>query len=40
MCSSGAHYMDWEEMEELDRIHKEEKYGVDKKDITKLKLKV
>ena len=31
MCSSGAHYLDWEEMEELERIHKEEQEGVDRK---------
>ena len=31
MCSSGAHYLDWEEMEELERIYKEEQEGVDRK---------
>ena len=24
MCSSGAHYLDWEEIEELERLYKEE----------------
>ena len=27
MCSSGAHYLDYEEMEELERIYKEENEG-------------
>ena len=27
MCSSGAHYFDLEEMEELERIYKEENEG-------------
>ena len=27
MCSSGAHYVDWEELEELKRISKEENEG-------------
>ena len=31
MCSSGAHYLDWEEMEELERIYIEEQEGVDRK---------
>ena len=31
MCSSGAHYIDWEELEELERESKEEKDGVDPK---------
>tara|TARA_R100000805_G_C3560927_1_gene69798 strand:- start:485 stop:655 length:171 start_codon:yes stop_codon:yes gene_type:complete len=31
MCSSGAHYIDWDEIEELERISKEEKEGVDPK---------
>ena len=31
MCSSGAHYLDWEEMEELERIYNEEQEGVDRK---------
>ena len=31
MCSSGAHYLDYEEMEELERIYKEEQEGVDRK---------
>ena len=34
MCSSGAHYLDWEDIEELkekDRILKEQKEGTDPK---------
>jgi hypothetical protein len=31
MCSSGAHYMDWEELEELERVYKEEIEGTPKK---------
>ena len=31
MCSSGAHYIDWEELEELERVHKEETEGTPKK---------
>ena len=31
MCSSGAHYIDWEEIEELERRFNEEKDGVDDK---------
>ena len=31
MCSSGAHYMDWEEIEEMERKFEEEKNGVDPK---------
>ncbi len=31
MCSSGAHYIDWEEMEELERKFNEERDGVDDK---------
>ena len=27
MCSSGAHYLDYEEMEELERLYKEEMEG-------------
>ena len=27
MCSSGAHYLDYEEMEELERMYKEEMEG-------------
>ena len=27
MCSSGAHYLDWEEIEELERLYKEEMEG-------------
>ena len=33
MCSSGAHYLDYEEMEELERIYKEEMEGTPPKDI-------
>ena len=31
MCSSGAHYLDLEEMEELERIYKEENEGTPSK---------
>ena len=31
MCSSGAHYIDWEELEELERVHIEETEGTPKK---------
>jgi|TARA_A100001011_G_scaffold390272_1_gene473407 hypothetical protein len=31
MCSSGAHYLEWEEMEEQERIFKEQQEGTDPK---------
>tara|TARA_Y100001973_G_C4973930_1_gene220997 strand:- start:347 stop:502 length:156 start_codon:yes stop_codon:yes gene_type:complete len=31
MCSSGAHYIDWEELEEMERQYQETKDGVDPK---------
>ena len=31
MCSSGAHYIDWDEIKEMERQEKEKENGVDPK---------